>query len=76
MTSARIAYDDLSSPEEMRADCRETETRLALTSAARGALRPAPSIRFEDFPQGLPKGDIDLLVAAHRIAHALGLELD
>jgi hypothetical protein len=76
MTSSLTAYDDPASTAELCADCRETERRLALTRVARGALRPAPSIRFEDYPQGLPKQDIDLLAAAHRLAGALGLELD
>ena len=76
MTSGLTAYDDPSTPSELAADCRETERRLALTCVSRDALRPAPSIRFEDFPQGLPKRDVDLLAAAHRLAGALGLELD
>jgi|GEM_PF-6298844 len=69
-------YDDPASTDELWADCRETESRLALTRAARQALRPAPSIRFEDHPQGMPKQDIDLLRAAQRLAHAMGLDLD
>ena len=76
MTSSLTAYDDLSTTDEMVADCRETERRLAFTSVARDALRPAPSIRFEDQRQGLPKRDIDLLQAAQRISGALGLDLD
>jgi len=75
MTSSLTAYDDLASTDELVADCRETERRLAFTSVARDALRPAPSIRFEDQPQGLPKRDIDLLAAAQRISGALGLDL-
>lgn len=70
------AYDDPASPAEMRADCHEAGVRLGLTGVARDALRPAPSIRFEDYPQGLPKQDIDTLQAAQRLASALDLELD
>jgi hypothetical protein len=76
MSSSLTAYDDLSTTDEMVADCRETERRLAFTSVARDALRPAPSLRFEDQRQGLPKRDIDLLEAAQRISGALGLDLD
>ena len=76
MTSRLPVYDDPATPAELAADCRETERRLAFTSVARDALRPAPSIRFDDYPQGLPKRDVDMLAAAHRIAGALGLDLD
>ena len=76
MSSHLPAYDDLPTTAELCADARETERRLAFTSVARDALRPAPSIRFEDQPQGLPKQDIDMLLAAQRIAGALGLDLD
>jgi len=76
MTSSKTAYDDPSTAAELVADCRETERNLAFTSVGRSALRPAPSIRFEDQPQGLAKQDIDMLAAAHRIAGALGLEMD
>ena len=76
MTSRKPAYDDPSTAAELVADCRETERNLAFTSVVHNALRPAPSIRFEDQPQGLAKQDIDMLAAAHRVAGALGLEMD
>jgi len=76
MTSSKTAYDDPSTAAELAADCRAIERNLAFTRVARNALRPAPSIRFEDQPQGLAKQDIDMLAAAHRLADALGLELD
>lgn len=76
MTSSRTAYDDPSTTAELVADCRETERRLAFTGVARAALRPAPSIRFEDQREGLAKQEIDMFAAAHRIADALGLDLD
>jgi hypothetical protein len=76
MSSNLPVYDDPSSTDEMVADCRETERRLAFTSVARDALRPAPSLRFEDQPQGLAKRDIDMLAAAQRLSGALGLDLD
>ena len=76
MSSNLPAYEDLATPAEMCADARATERRLAFGAVARAALRPAPSIRFEDQRQGSPKQDIDMLRAAQRIAGALGLDLD
>ncbi|MEP9381007.1 hypothetical protein [Nocardioides sp. KR10-350] len=72
----KMAYDDPATPHELCADCRAADRALALDRAARSVRRPAPSIRFEDYPQGLPKRDIDLLAAAHRLAHTLSLAQD
>lgn len=75
---ATAAYDDPAVPGELTADCLAAEARLAyrLDSLARAAGRPAPSIRFEDFPREVPKPQIHPAVAAQRIAAALGLDLD
>jgi hypothetical protein len=75
-----LAYDDPATPSELTADCRAAEARLALPasfeSVARAAARPAPSIRFEDFPREVPKPQIHPAAAARRIADALDLGLD
>jgi len=74
------AYDDPSTPSELTADCRAAEERLSLPrsfdTVARAAARPAPSIRFEDFPREVTKLEIHPAVAARRIAAALDLDLD
>jgi hypothetical protein len=75
-----LAYDDPSTPSELSADCRAAGARLDLPasfdSVARAAARPAPSIRFEDFPREVAKPEIHPAVAARRIAAALDLDLD
>jgi hypothetical protein len=81
-----FAYDDPSTPSELTADCRAAEARLALPDAAdspvapawvdrvaRAAVRPAPSIRFEDLPREVAKREVDPTAAARRIAVALDL---
>jgi hypothetical protein len=77
---AAVAYDDPSTPSELAADCREAEARLTpapdLQRAARAATQPAPSMRFEDYPQDVVKPEIHVAAAARRIATALGLDLD
>lgn len=80
---AGLAYDDPATPSELTADCRAAEARLAFpapfaapfAAVARAAARPVPSIRFEDFPREVAKRDVDLAVAARRIAAALDLDL-
>jgi hypothetical protein len=75
-----LAYDDPATPSELSADCRAAEERLSLStsfdSVARAAARPAPSIRFEDFPREVTKPEIHPATAARRIAAALDLDLD
>jgi hypothetical protein len=74
------AYDDLATPAEMHADCeaagRNLRLERRLVRAARSAVRPAPSIHFEDFPREVPKRDIEISEAAARLAGALHLHLD
>ena len=63
----------------MTADCQVLQRQLRLTQlerAARAALRPAPSIRYEDYPRELAKRDIEVSEAAARLAAALHLHLD
>jgi hypothetical protein len=66
----------------MSADCRATGGRLGLETesplerAARLALRPAPSIHYDEFVAPSPKPEIRISEAAARIANALHLHLD
>ena len=72
----RLAYDDASTPEEMSADCRATGRNLRLRKAAAAAVRPAPSIYFDEYPREVGKRDIRISDAATRLANALHLHLD
>ena len=80
MTASRppalLAYDDLGTPQEMVADCQAPGRNLRLAQAARAAVKPAPSIHFEDFPRDLAKREINISLAATRLANALHLHLD
>jgi hypothetical protein len=76
---SRLAYDDFSTPEQMRADCRATGRNLRLPQlerAARAAVEPAPSIYFEDFPREVSKREIRVSDAAARLANAMHFHLD
>lgn len=75
-TPGRLAYDDLTSVDEMHADCEAAGRNLRLDKIARAAARPAPSLLFEDFPAELPKREIRISEAAQRLANALHLHLD
>jgi hypothetical protein len=77
MTYRPLAYDDASTTTEMTADCRVVEAALALPTrrtsaqrAARAAVRPAPSLLFEDFPREIAKPEITVSEAAARLAGA------
>ncbi|NYD42331.1 hypothetical protein [Nocardioides panaciterrulae] len=72
----RLAYDDASTPSEMSADCRAAGANLHLRRAARAAVRPAPSLRFEDYPRDVAKRDIEISEAAARLAAAMNLQVD
>lgn len=78
----RLAYDDAATTAEMVADCRavqgslETLESRRLERAARAAVRPAPSIHFEDYPRERGKRGIEVSEAAARLAAALNLQLD
>ncbi len=67
-------YEELSSPTDLHADCQAVSARLQ--QAATRAVRPAPSIHFDDYPTEVPKRDIEISEAAQRIANALHLHLD
>jgi hypothetical protein len=83
MTYQRLPYDDAASATEMTADARAVEEALRLPHrrsaserAARAAVRPAPSILFEDYPRDVKKQEIAVSDAAARLAAALHLHLD
>lgn len=65
------ASDDFTTPQQMRADCVVTGRNLRLERAAEQAMRPAPSIRFEDYPRDVAKREIRVSDAAARLARAL-----
>lgn len=69
----RIAYDDAATPAQMHADCEAVGRNLQgrLERAAEAAVRPAPSIHFEDYPAEVGKRDIRVSDAATRLANAL-----
>ncbi len=82
-TPRRLPYlvsDDLGTPAELAADCRETGRNLGLERrlerAARVAVTAPPSLRFEDYPAEIGKREIRVSDAAARIANALHLHLD
>ena len=67
-------YEEPGSPTDLKEDC-QAVNRL-LKAAAAKALRPAPSIHFDDLPREVPKRDIQISEAAQRLANALHLHLD
>ena len=50
--------------------------RQRIERAAKAAVAPPPSIRFEDYPAEVDKREIRVSDAAARIANALHLHLD
>jgi hypothetical protein len=83
MSFLRLPYDEAATTTEMSADCRAVEAtlhlpvrRTAAERAARAAQRPAPSIRYEDYPREVAKPTIEIDEAASRLAAALQLHLD
>ena len=80
--ATRPAYDDLGTLQEMHADCRAASANLPalalddLERAARAAVRPAPSLLFDDYPREQPKRGIEVTEAAQRLANSLHLHLD
>jgi hypothetical protein len=83
MTYQRLAYDDAASVTEMSSDCRAVESALHLPAqrtaaqrAVRAAVRPAPSIRYEDYPREVAKPSIEVSEAASRLAASIHPYLD
>lgn len=83
MTYQRRAYDDAATASEMTADCRAVEAALRLPRrrstaerAASAATRPAPSLRYEDYPREVSKPSVAVSDAAARLAAAVHLHLD
>ena len=70
------AYDELASARDMQTDARVVERNLRLDRVARAAVRPAPSIEYDDYPREVAKPEIKISSAAQRIANALELHLD
>ena len=70
------AYDELASAGDMQTDARVVERNLRLDRIARAAARPAPSIEYDDYPREVRKPEVNISVAAQRIANALELHLD
>ena len=73
-----LPYDEAATATEMTADCRAVEETLHLPArrtpaerTARAASRPAPSIRYEDYPREVPKPTIQISDAASRLAAAI-----
>jgi hypothetical protein len=77
---APLFSDELGTPAEMAADGRAASRNLGLQGrlerAAQAAVSPAPSLRFDDYPDEVGKREIRVSDAAARIANALHLHLD
>ena len=78
MSYERLPYDEAATAREMSADCRAVESalhlpvrRTAAERAARAARRPAPSIRYEDYPREVAKPTIEISDAASRLGAAI-----
>jgi hypothetical protein len=83
MSYLRLAYDDGATAAEMTTDCRAVEAALRLPRprtagerVTRAAVRPAPSILFEDYPREVAKPTLEVSEAAARLAAAIELHLD
>jgi hypothetical protein len=83
MSYERLPYDDADTAFEMTADCRAAgdalrppARRTAGERARRAAVRPAPSLRFEDYPREVAKPTIVVTEAASRLAAAIHPYLD
>ena len=77
---SHLVHDELGTPAELAADCREIgrDPRFEhrLERAARAAVATPPSLRFEDYPAEIGKREIRVTDAAARLANALHLHLD
>ncbi|MFW6775719.1 hypothetical protein ACOACO_15655 [Nocardioides sp. CPCC 205120] len=73
--SARPAYADPTAPADLVHDCRAATRELHLPTPAdrmaRAALRPAPSLAYDDQPRESRKPEIAVSDAAARLAAAI-----
>ncbi len=76
-STPRLPYDEPASTAEMTSDCHAVEAALRLPGrrtvaerTTRAVTRPAPSIRFEDYPREIAKPRIEVSEAAARLARA------
>ena len=83
MSHLRLPYDEASTVPEMTSDCyavghalRLPDRRTPGERTLRAAVRPAPSLRFEDYPREVVKPTVEVSEAAARLAAALHLHLD
>lgn len=87
MTYQRLPYEDASTATQMTSDCRAVGAALALPGpptarrtpterTLRAAVRPAPSIRYEDYSGDRAKPTIEISEAAARLAAAIHPYLD
>jgi hypothetical protein len=77
MTYLRLPYDEAATATEMSVDCRAVGDALRLVGratlaerTAAAAVRPAPSLLFEDFPREVRKPSLTISEAASRLARA------
>lgn len=73
---SHLTHAEFPTTSEMAADAREVRSSLRLDRVVEAAVKPAPSIRFEDYPREVVKREIKVSAAATRIANALHLHLD
>lgn len=87
MSDERLPYADPSTTAEMTADCqvvgaalrlptRSARRRTPAERARRAAVRPAPSLHYEDCPREAIKPSVDVSEAASRLAAAIHPYLD
>ncbi|MDF9715946.1 hypothetical protein INN71_16260 [Nocardioides sp. ChNu-153] len=73
--SPRPAYADPAAPADLVQDCRAATRELRLDTPAarlaRAALRPAPSLAYDDQPREVRKPEIAVSAAAARLASAI-----
>jgi hypothetical protein len=67
-------YEEPGSPTDLKDDCQAVSR--VLQAAAAKALRPAPSIHFDEFVQDVPKKGIQITDAAKTLAGAIHFHLD
>lgn len=73
-----LSADERAAWSRITADCQAAGQNLRmppLQRAARAALAPAPSLRYDDFPREVGKREIRVSDATARLAAALHLHL-